>query len=98
MLEENKYVIRFAIGVIIVLVAICVAIAFLFAPVRSATVLAPRCALADEAHLDYHPLTRDYIGKLIAQQLKDDGVADDAVPQGYELVHAARTVAIECLP
>lgn len=82
------------IGALVVIVLVC-----LLLPLRSKEEeLAPRCPLADEAHLDFHPLTPDYIGRLIAQQLKDDGVKDDQVPQGYELRHAAYVVSNSCLP
>lgn len=90
---------RLGFGVIVVLVVIAVALALWLGPAARAAVIAPapRCPLADEAKLDWHPLTPNYIGRLVAQQLMDDGVKNDQVPVGYELEHAAHEVASSCL-
>ena len=94
--ENDMKLVGILVGVICAIAVIVVV--FLARPASPSTVLATRCHLADEAHLDFHPLDPDYIGKLVAQQMRDDGVKDNETPDGYEVQHAAKVVVNLCLP
>jgi hypothetical protein len=100
-MREDDDMKRLGFAAFFALLVIAIALIYIFGARQSRgdapPVLPGDCVLAHEAHIEGHPFTARALGRLVAQQIADDGFASDDIPPKEELVHAATVVGDSCL-